>query len=152
MGNRIDFFKRTSVRPSTTIYRWHPDRKSGSSRLSTSSNCIQISHRCPAWRWYRCVIKPVTQRHITETRRIAGPEVVEQAVRVLDVVSNASSDFKLILEPHDFGGCAIEAHGEPLPSSTLKACQGADAILMGMPRPLNSGVKLTNFLRFHRWS
>ncbi|KAL9713205.1 3-isopropylmalate dehydrogenase [Leucoagaricus gongylophorus] len=30
-----------------------------------------------------------------------------------------------------FGGCAIDAVGESLPPSTLKACQEADAILMG---------------------
>ncbi|KAJ7572519.1 3-isopropylmalate dehydrogenase, partial [Mycena floridula] len=60
-----------------------------------------------------------------------GPEVVGQAVRVLETASAASSDFKLQLEPHDFGGCAIEKYGEPLPPSTLKACQEADAILMG---------------------
>ncbi|RDB19922.1 3-isopropylmalate dehydrogenase [Hypsizygus marmoreus] len=60
-----------------------------------------------------------------------GPEVVDQAVRVLEAVSAASSDFELKLESHDFGGCAIDSHGEPLPPSTLKACQEADAILMG---------------------
>ncbi|KAJ7571860.1 3-isopropylmalate dehydrogenase [Mycena floridula] len=60
-----------------------------------------------------------------------GPEVVGQAVRVLETASAASSDFKLQLESHDFGGCAIEKYGEPLPPSTLKACQEADAILMG---------------------
>ncbi|KAG6842036.1 3-isopropylmalate dehydrogenase [Blastosporella zonata] len=60
-----------------------------------------------------------------------GPEVVEQATRVLEVVSAASPDFTLNLAPHLFGGCAIDAHGEPLPPSTLKACKEADAILMG---------------------
>ncbi|KAG9317375.1 3-isopropylmalate dehydrogenase [Chiua virens] len=60
-----------------------------------------------------------------------GPDVVEQATRVLKFVSETSSTIKLILEHHDFGGCAIDKHGEPLPSSTLKACQEADAILMG---------------------
>ncbi|KAG6903420.1 3-isopropylmalate dehydrogenase [Termitomyces sp. Mi166 len=60
-----------------------------------------------------------------------GPEIVEQATRVLEVVSEASSDFKLNLVPHLFGGCAIDATGEPLPPSTLQACKEADAILMG---------------------
>ncbi|KAF9464886.1 3-isopropylmalate dehydrogenase [Collybia nuda] len=60
-----------------------------------------------------------------------GPEVVGQAAQVLETVSKASSDFELKLESHEFGGCAIDAHGEPLPPSTLKACQEADAILMG---------------------
>ncbi|KAG6332163.1 hypothetical protein ID866_6922 [Astraeus odoratus] len=60
-----------------------------------------------------------------------GPEVVAQATRVLEVISESSTDFKLALEPHDFGGCAIDKYGDPLPPSTLKACQEADAILMG---------------------
>ncbi|KAF7332265.1 3-isopropylmalate dehydrogenase [Mycena kentingensis (nom. inval.)] len=60
-----------------------------------------------------------------------GPEVVAQALRVLETVSAASADLDLKLESHDFGGCAIDAHGDPLPPSTLQACKEADAILMG---------------------
>lgn len=60
-----------------------------------------------------------------------GPEVVAQAVRVLEVVAASATDVALKLETHDFGGCAIDKTGEPLPASTLKACQEADAILMG---------------------
>ncbi|KAI5124744.1 hypothetical protein M0805_005378 [Coniferiporia weirii] len=60
-----------------------------------------------------------------------GPEVTEQAVRVLETISASSQDFKLKLSTHDFGGCAIDSTGQPLPDSTLKACQKADAILMG---------------------
>ncbi|KAL0949278.1 hypothetical protein HGRIS_009356 [Hohenbuehelia grisea] len=61
----------------------------------------------------------------------AGPEVVDQAVRVLETVSAASKDIKLNLESHIFGGCAIDEVGEPLPEKTLQACKEADAILMG---------------------
>jgi 3-isopropylmalate dehydrogenase len=57
--------------------------------------------------------------------------VVAQATRVLEVVDAATPDISLNLESHPFGGCAIDSHGEPLPASTLKACQEADAILMG---------------------
>lgn len=64
-----------------------------------------------------------------------GPEVVDEAVKILNVVSEISPDFDLKLEKHLFGGCAIDATGEALPSSTLKACQEADAILMGMFAP-----------------
>ncbi|KAF7355560.1 3-isopropylmalate dehydrogenase [Mycena sanguinolenta] len=60
-----------------------------------------------------------------------GPEVVAQAVRILETISAASPDFDLKLESHDFGGCAIDSVGDPLPPSTLKACEEADAILMG---------------------
>lgn len=57
--------------------------------------------------------------------------MVGQAVRVLETVSALSPDFDLRLESYDFGGSAIDSTGEPLPASTLKACQEADAILMG---------------------
>ncbi|KAH7887549.1 3-isopropylmalate dehydrogenase [Phlebopus sp. FC_14] len=60
-----------------------------------------------------------------------GPEVVAQATRVLDVISASLTDAKLTLESYDFGGCAIDKFGEPLPQATLEACQKADAILMG---------------------
>ncbi|KAH7916288.1 Isopropylmalate dehydrogenase-like domain-containing protein [Hygrophoropsis aurantiaca] len=60
-----------------------------------------------------------------------GPDVVAQATRILELISATSSEVTLNLEPHDFGGCAIDKHGDPLPPSTLKACQEADAILMG---------------------
>lgn len=60
-----------------------------------------------------------------------GPEVIEQAVRVLEHVSNRSSTFKLKIESHDFGGAAIDSAGEPLPESTRHACKKADAILLG---------------------
>ncbi|KAF9534696.1 3-isopropylmalate dehydrogenase [Crepidotus variabilis] len=60
-----------------------------------------------------------------------GPEVVAEALKVLGLVSAKSADVKLELKSHIFGGCAIDEVGEPLPEATLKACQEADAILMG---------------------
>ncbi|GAA5832837.1 hypothetical protein JCM3766R1_007061 [Sporobolomyces carnicolor] len=59
-----------------------------------------------------------------------GPEVAGQAIRVLETLS-AHSDLKFNVEEHDFGGIAIDNHQDPLPESTLKACQQADAILLG---------------------
>jgi 3-isopropylmalate dehydrogenase len=58
--------------------------------------------------------------------------VVAEAVKVLEVVNLLATDFNLKLEPHLFGGCAIDAVGEALPEKTLTACQEADAILMGL--------------------
>lgn len=60
-----------------------------------------------------------------------GPEVVAQAVRVLETVAASSQDFQLHLETHLFGGAAIDEVGDPLPESTLQAAKSADAILMG---------------------
>ena len=69
-----------------------------------------------------------------------GPEVVEQAVRVLQRVSDKSNAFKLEMASYDFGGAAIDATGEPLPAATLSACKAADAILLGAVGGLKWGV------------
>jgi 3-isopropylmalate dehydrogenase len=71
-------------------------------------------------------------KNIAAENFITGPEVIAEAVKVLNVVAQkSSSEFALNLESHEFGGCAIDSTGESLPASTLKACQEADAILMG---------------------
>lgn len=74
--------------------------------------------------------------NIYSRRLYAGPEVVSQARKVLEVVAVSIADVDLQLETHDFGGCAIDKYGQPLPESTLKACQEADAILMGTHQTL----------------
>ncbi|KAF8499990.1 Isopropylmalate dehydrogenase-like domain-containing protein, partial [Gautieria morchelliformis] len=61
-----------------------------------------------------------------------GPEVIAQAVRVLEAVAEKSAGlFQLNLETHLIGGAAIDATGDPLPEATLQAAKSADAILMG---------------------
>ena len=55
-----------------------------------------------------------------------GTEIVHEAVRVLNVL-----DLKFESETALVGGAAYEAHGHPLPESTLKLAKEADAILFG---------------------
>ena len=62
---------------------------------------------------------------------LSGPEVVAEAVKVLETIFSESPEVELKLDTHLFGGCAIDQTGEPLPASTLQACKEADAILMG---------------------
>jgi isocitrate/isopropylmalate dehydrogenase len=62
---------------------------------------------------------------------LPGPEVVAEAVKVLEAIFVGSPEVELKLETHLFGGCAIDELGEALPASTLQACKEADAILMG---------------------
>ncbi len=59
-----------------------------------------------------------------------GPEVMEQANRVLDAVC---SKFDITLErtTYPVGGFAIDLHGDALPQATLDGCEQADAILFG---------------------
>jgi 3-isopropylmalate dehydrogenase len=59
-----------------------------------------------------------------------GPEIMRAAVRVLkECAAEFGHDFHFAEFP--FGGCAIDATGEPLPAETLAACRAADAILLG---------------------
>ena len=55
-----------------------------------------------------------------------GTEIVAEAVKVLKVL-----DLKFEMETALVGGCAFDAHGHPLPDSTLKLAKEADAILFG---------------------
>ncbi len=59
-----------------------------------------------------------------------GPEVMEQALKVLKAVE-AKHNIAFNYEHHDVGGIAIDNHGTPLPDSTLTACEESDAILFG---------------------
>ncbi len=59
-----------------------------------------------------------------------GPEVVNEAVRVLNVVAQKFSH-TLKYETHLMGGCSIDAHGSSLTDETLKACQQSEAVLLG---------------------
>ena len=55
-----------------------------------------------------------------------GTEIVAEAIRVLDTL-----ELKLEMETALVGGAAYEAHGHPLPESTLKLAKESDAVLFG---------------------
>jgi 3-isopropylmalate dehydrogenase len=59
-----------------------------------------------------------------------GPEVVAEARKVLEAVAKKHGH-ELSFENQLIGGIAIDETGDPLPEATLKACQGADAVLLG---------------------
>jgi 3-isopropylmalate dehydrogenase len=59
-----------------------------------------------------------------------GPEVVTQAVRVLDVIAGKfghTFEYKERL----MGGCSIDAHGVSLTEEVLADCKASDAVLLG---------------------
>jgi 3-isopropylmalate dehydrogenase len=71
-----------------------------------------------------------------------GPEIVAQAVRVLQALDRDGLGVELEQAP--FGGAGVDAHGDPLPEGTLRLAQAADAVLCGavggpkydaLPRP-----------------
>lgn len=59
-----------------------------------------------------------------------GPEIVNQAVKVLD---KAGEKFGFSVEYDEalLGGCAIDATGVPLPDETVEKCKKADSVLLG---------------------
>ena len=59
-----------------------------------------------------------------------GPEIVTQAVELLDALQRAG-DLAVELEHADVGGIAVDGHGSPLPETTLALARDADAILLG---------------------
>ena len=59
-----------------------------------------------------------------------GPEVIDEAEKVIDVLNR---DFGLdaVVTRLDFGGAAVEQHGQPLPEPVLEAARRSQAILLG---------------------
>ncbi len=59
-----------------------------------------------------------------------GPEIVQEAVKVLNRVADVyhhSFRFEKVL----MGGCSIDAYGSPLTDETIERAEKADAVLMG---------------------
>ncbi|MCR5187468.1 MAG: 3-isopropylmalate dehydrogenase [Treponema sp.] len=59
-----------------------------------------------------------------------GPDVVGQAVKVLDKVA-AKYGHKFNYKEVIAGGCAIDKFGQPLPQEQLEICKASDAVLLG---------------------
>lgn len=59
-----------------------------------------------------------------------GPEIVPEAIKVLDKVGELYG-LSFAYEEAYVGGAAIDATGEPLPQATLDLCRRSDAILLG---------------------
>lgn len=58
-----------------------------------------------------------------------GPEIVAQAVKVLNALK--SDGAKIEMETAPIGGAGYDAAGDPLPEATLKLARAADAVLLG---------------------
>jgi 3-isopropylmalate dehydrogenase len=72
-----------------------------------------------------------------------GPEIVAQAVKVLEALK--SDGLKIEMEHAHIGGAGYDAAKDPLPEATLKLSQQSDAVLLGavggyqydtLPRPM----------------
>jgi 3-isopropylmalate dehydrogenase len=59
-----------------------------------------------------------------------GPEVVAEGLRCLEAVAGLYGH-TFAFDERPFGGAGIDAHADPLPQATLRACLTADAVLLG---------------------
>ena len=59
-----------------------------------------------------------------------GPEIIEEAIKVLDAVSH-KFNFELNFDYRLMGGAAIDIMGVPLPDETLNTAKSSDAVLFG---------------------
>ena len=59
-----------------------------------------------------------------------GPEIVDQAVKVLDAVAKKYGH-KFNYTEVDIGGCSIDKFGVPITEEGMEKCKNADAVLLG---------------------
>ena len=59
-----------------------------------------------------------------------GPEIVNQALKVLDKIANLYHHV-FMYTGVDMGGCAIDKYGDPLPQTELDKCLSSDSVLLG---------------------
>lgn len=59
-----------------------------------------------------------------------GPEIVDSAVRVLQVIAKKYGH-EFVFTPYLIGGAALDACGVPLPEETVAGCLASDSVLLG---------------------
>ncbi len=59
-----------------------------------------------------------------------GPEIIDEAVKVLDAVAS-TCDFDFQYEELLMGGCAYDVTSDPLPQETINGSMNSDAVLFG---------------------
>ncbi len=59
-----------------------------------------------------------------------GPEIIEEAIKVLDKISEIYN-VEFLYTFADVGGAGIDNQGKALPDSTVEICQNSDAVLFG---------------------
>ena len=65
-----------------------------------------------------------------------GPDVTNEALRVLQAVEQGMSSCRFECEEHAVGAAEYLKNGNPLPDTAFEACRSADAVLlsaMGLP-------------------
>lgn len=60
-----------------------------------------------------------------------GPEIIKEALNVLDAISDKSPSFQYEVKEALIGGIAIDNTGTALPEETVELCKDSDAVLLG---------------------
>uniref|UniRef100_A0A8H7TU37 3-isopropylmalate dehydrogenase n=1 Tax=Bionectria ochroleuca TaxID=29856 RepID=A0A8H7TU37_BIOOC len=60
-----------------------------------------------------------------------GPEIMAEALKVLDVVEASRPDIKFQRDTDIVGGCSIDKHGKPITEAVLEKAVASDAVLFG---------------------
>nr|VFJ73794.1 MAG: 3-isopropylmalate dehydrogenase [Candidatus Kentron sp. FM] len=79
---------------------------------------------------YSCIHSKMTKTILLLPGDGVGPEVIAQAEKLLNAL-RATGRLSVRLEHASMGGCAVDAHGVPLPDETLSRAREADAVLLG---------------------
>lgn len=61
----------------------------------------------------------------------AGQEIAQEAIKVLEAISEVNPEVKFNFQHHLIGGASIDATGSPLADDALAAAKKADAVLLG---------------------
>ena len=59
-----------------------------------------------------------------------GPEIVDEAIKVLNAVGD-KCNLEFNYSEYLMGGCAVDAHDNPLPDQTIEGVKKSDALLFG---------------------
>ncbi|KAH8689508.1 beta-isopropylmalate dehydrogenase [Talaromyces proteolyticus] len=60
-----------------------------------------------------------------------GPEIIKEAIKVLDVVAEFRPDIEIDIEYGLIGGTSLNAYGLPISDQTLEKAASSDAVLLG---------------------
>jgi isocitrate dehydrogenase len=60
-----------------------------------------------------------------------GPEVMDQALRVLSIIESSTPSVSFTLTHDLCGGCSIDAHGVPITQAVIELAKKSDAVLFG---------------------
>lgn len=82
-----------------------------------------------------CRIKLEQEKYMEKTIAVLpgdgiGPEIIRQAVKVLDAVAE-KYHHRFVYRYADVGACAIDSTGNPYPAATHEICMTSDSVLFG---------------------